>query len=63
MTITLNEKARANRLSALNSVRSRKSENLTKVEVLRRDFPVSKVCEPIFTSCRAAIDTEVFAAA
>ncbi len=63
MTITLQEKARANRLAALNAVRSRKAENMTKVEVLRRDFPINKVCEPIFSSCRVAITADFNAAA
>ena len=63
MTISLKEKARANRLAALNAVRIKKAENVTKVEVLRRDFPVNKVCEPIFSSCRVAADSNIFAAA
>lgn len=63
MTITLQEKARANRKSALNAVRRRKAENMTKVEVLRREFPVSRVCEPIFASSRVAVASHIFAAA
>lgn len=62
MFVSLKEKARARRKAALNSVRYAKVAS-PKIEVLRRDFPVDRVCEPIFSSCRHAVGSNLFAAA
>ena len=53
MNLSLKEKARSGRVAALNSVRSQMGALPNKVEILHREFPVKRVCEPIFSSCRA----------
>ena len=62
MSVSLKEKARARRKAALNSVRYARVKS-PKIEILRREFPVERVCEPIFASSRHSVASNLFAAA
>lgn len=61
--MSLKEKARAGRLSALNIAVTRRDAIMSgKVEILHRKFPVKRVSTPVFTSCRAAFPANMAAA-